>query len=141
MYDVIVIGGGPGGYAAGIRASQLGARVALLEPTHIGGICVNRGCIPAKIWMQAARRKRMIERADVFGIKAKIETIDLQAIVDRRNGVPSDLQMGMAGLCKSYGIDVIAEQGILQNPREVKIEGKTLEAKKMIIATWMTCSA
>jgi len=85
--------------------------------------------------MQAARRKRMIERADVFGIKAKIETIDLQAIVDRRNGVPSDLQMGMAGLCKSYGIDVIAEQGILQNPREVKIEGKTLEAKKMIIAT------
>lgn len=135
MYDVIVIGGGPGGYAAGIRSSQLGAKVALLEPTHMGGTCVNRGCIPAKIWMQAARRKQMLESADVFGIKSTIESVDLQAIVDRRNGVPSDLQMGMAGLCKNYGIDVFAEQGVMQNPREVKIEGKTLEAEKMIVAT------
>jgi dihydrolipoamide dehydrogenase len=135
MYDVIVIGGGPGGYAAAIRASQLGGKVALIEPGELGGTCVNRGCIPAKIWNRAARLKQAIETAGDFGISAKVENINLQTIVERRNGVPKDIQMGMKGLCKSNKIDVIPDRGALKSPREVQIQGKVLETKAIVIAT------
>jgi dihydrolipoamide dehydrogenase len=135
MYDVIVIGGGPGGYAAAIRASQLGGKVALVEPGELGGTCVNRGCIPAKIWNRAGRLKQAIAGAGDFGISAKIENIDLQTIVDRRKGVPGDIQMGMKGLCKSNKIDVIGDRGVLKSPKEVAVQGKVLETKSVIIAT------
>jgi dihydrolipoamide dehydrogenase len=135
MYDVIVIGGGPGGYAAAIRASQLGGKVALIEPGDLGGTCVNRGCIPAKIWNRAARIRQTIAGAGNFGISAKIENIDLQTIVDRRKGVPKDIQMGMKGLCKSNKIDVIADRGVLKSPKEVAVQGKVLETKFIIVAT------
>ena len=69
MYDVVVIGGGPGGYAAAIRASQLGGKVALVEAAEIGGTCVNRGCIPTKVWLRAVYLLHWIRRADEFGIK------------------------------------------------------------------------
>jgi len=135
MYDVIVIGGGPGGYAAGIRAAQLGGKVALLEPRELGGTCVNRGCIPAKIWNRAARLKQAIATADDFGIQATIDGINLKTIVERRKGIPNDVQMGMNGLCKNNKIDVIKERGILKSPREVQLEGKVLASKNIIIAT------
>ena len=108
MYDVIVIGGGPGGYAAAIRSSQLGGRVALIEPAELGGTCVNRGCIPAKVWNRAARIKQTIENAGDFGIQASVSGVNLEDIVARRKGVPNDIQMGMKGLCKNNKIDVIA---------------------------------
>jgi dihydrolipoamide dehydrogenase len=135
MYDVIVIGGGPGGYAAAIRASQLGGKVAMLEPAQLGGTCVNRGCIPAKIWNKAARIKKTIERAGDFGIKATLEGVSLEDIVKRRKGVPNDIQMGMKGLCKSNKIDVIAERGVFKSPTEVQAGSNTLTAKSIIIAT------
>jgi dihydrolipoamide dehydrogenase len=135
MYDVIVIGGGPGGYAAAIRASQLGGKVALIEPGELGGTCVNRGCIPAKVWNRAARLKNAIATAGNFGIFAKVESVNLQAIVDRRNGVPKDIQMGMKGLCKSNKIDVISDRGVLKSPKEVQTQGKVLETKAIVIAT------
>jgi dihydrolipoamide dehydrogenase len=135
MYDVIVIGGGPGGYAAAIRASQLGGNVALIEPGELGGTCVNRGCIPAKIWNRAARLKHAIATAADFGISAKVESVNLQAIVDRRKGVPKDIQMGMKGLCKSNKIEVIADRGVLKSPKEVAVQGKVLETKSIIVAT------
>lgn len=135
MYDVIVIGGGPGGYAAGIRASQLGGKVALLEPAELGGTCVNRGCIPAKVWNRAARIKQTIDRAGEFGIQAAVNGINLEDIVQRRKGVPNDIQMGMKGLCKSNKIDVIPERGVLKSPREIQAGDKVIETKSIIIAT------
>lgn len=135
MYDVIVIGGGPGGYAAGIRAAQLNGKVALLEPAELGGTCVNRGCLPTKMWLKAARLKRAIEAGEAFGIKAGIEKLDFSKIVERREGIPTQIGMGMKSLCAANGIDLIAEKGIIKGPRKVEAGGNILEAKSIIIAT------
>ena len=135
MYDVIVIGGGPGGYAAGIRASQLGGKVALVEAAEIGGTCVNRGCIPTKVWLRAANLLHWIHRADEFGIKTSAEEIDLQSLVARRNGISSDTRMGMEGILKNNGLEIIRGLAVLKSPREVNVDGTIFEAKKMILAT------
>lgn len=135
MYDVIVIGGGPGGYAAGIRASQLGGKVALVEAAEIGGTCVNRGCIPTKVWLRAANLLHWIHRADEFGIKTSAEEIDLQSLVARRNGISSDTRMGMEGILKNNGLEIIRGLAVLKSPQEVNVDGTMFEAKKMILAT------
>ena len=92
MFDVMVIGGGPGGYAAAIRASQLGGQVALVESGQIGGTCVNRGCIPSKIWLHAAHLLKEIKTADAFGIHAEIKRFDPGALVESKNGVTGDIR-------------------------------------------------
>jgi len=97
QYDVIVIGGGPGGYAASIRASQLGGKVALIEASEIGGTCVNRGCIPSKVWLGAADLLKKIKSAHELGIKASVESLDLGAIVSRKSGVANDIRMLASG--------------------------------------------
>lgn len=135
MYDVIVIGGGPGGYAAAIRSAQLKGTVALLEPAELGGTCVNRGCLPTKMWLKAARLKKSIEAGDTFGIKAGIEKLDFSKIVERREGIPDQIGMGMKSLCTANGIDLIAEKGIIKGPGKVEAGGKILETKSIIIAT------
>jgi dihydrolipoamide dehydrogenase len=135
MYNVIVVGGGPGGYAAAIRASQLGGKVALIESAEMGGTCVNRGCIPSKVWLRAAYLKQAIGGMNDFGIVADMQSIDMSKIVERKNGVSNDIKMGMNGLCQSYGIDVVAGHGRLKNPREVMVEGSLLEAENIVIAT------
>ncbi len=135
MYDVIVIGGGPGGYAAGIRAAQLGGQVALVESSEMGGTCVNRGCIPSKIWLRAVYLSNIIKKDGDFGIKATLEKIDLKTIVERKTGIAGDIRMGMSGLLSNNGIEVIEGRGFLKSPREVEVDGKILEAKKIIIAT------
>ena len=133
MYDVIVVGGGPGGYAAGIRASQLGGRVALVESREMGGTCVNRGCIPSKVWLRAAYLRQAIGAMDEFGIVADIRSQDMSKIVERKNGVANDIQMGMNGLCQSYGIDVVPGLGELTSPKEVTVDGKVLAAEKIMV--------
>ncbi|MDY6790859.1 MAG: dihydrolipoyl dehydrogenase [Thermodesulfobacteriota bacterium] len=135
MYDVIVIGGGSGGYAASIRASQLGAKVALIEAAETGGTCVNSGCIPTKVWLRAASLLRSIKTADEFGIDASIKKIDLNTIVDRKSGVSGDIRMGMEGLLQNNGVEVIRGRAVLKNPHEIDVEGTALETKKIIIAT------
>lgn len=135
MYDVIIIGGGPGGYAAGIRASQLGGKVALIEASEIGGTCVNRGCIPSKVWHRAAYLREIIKRADEFGIKAELQGTNLSTIIERKTGVSGDIRMGMAGLLGNNKIEVIEGHGVLKGPGSVDVEGKTLDAKTIIIAT------
>ncbi|MCF8129081.1 MAG: dihydrolipoyl dehydrogenase [Deltaproteobacteria bacterium] len=135
QYDVIVIGGGPGGYAASIRASQLGGKVALIEAAEIGGTCVNRGCIPSKVWLEAADLLKKIKSAHELGIKASVESLDLGAIVSRKSGVANDIRMGMGGLLGNNGVDVITGRAQLTGPGKVRVEDKTLEAKAVILAT------
>ena len=135
MYDLIVIGGGSGGYAAAIRGSQLGGKVAVVEASELGGTCVNRGCIPSKVWMRAAYLLQSIRTGRDFGIHASVERVDLKAIVDRKNGVAGDIRMGMEALLANNGVEVIRGRGLLKSSREVDVEGKTLETKKVIIAT------
>lgn len=135
MYDVIVIGGGPGGYAASIRASQLGGKVALIEAAEIGGTCVNRGCIPSKVWLGAADLLKKVKTAHEFGIKASVEALDLEAIVARKSGVANDIRMGMGGLLGNNGVEVITGRATLTGAREVRLDDQTLEAKTIILAT------
>ena len=135
MYDVVVIGGGSGGYAGAIRASQLGGKVAVVEASEIGGTCVNRGCIPTKVWQRAAYLLYWIRRAEEFGIKAPVKAISLQAIVDKKNGVTGDIRMGMEGLLGNNGVEVIQGRAVFKSPRELDVEGKVLEAKNIIVAT------
>jgi len=134
MYDVLVIGGGPGGYAAAIRASQLGGKTALVEADQIGGTCVNRGCIPTKIWMRAASLLHQIRQADAFGIKAAIEKVELQTIVDRKDGVAAEIRNGMKYLLQNNGITLVPGRAVFKNPREVTVNGQTLQAGKIILA-------
>jgi dihydrolipoamide dehydrogenase len=135
MYDVIIIGGGSGGYAAAIRASQLGGKVALIGGGDIGGTCVNRGCIPSKVWLRAAYMLYWIRRAEEFGIKAPVQELNLKSIVERKNGISGDIRMGMEGLLANNGVEVIRGRGILKSPQEIDVDGNGLEGEKIIIAT------
>lgn len=140
MHDVIVIGGGPGGYAAAIRASQLDGKVALVESAEVGGTCVNRGCIPTKIWLHAAHLLHGIRSAEEFGIKTSVQEMDFQRIVHRKNGVSGDIRMGMEGLLANNNVEVIRGRAILKSPKEVDVNGSILEARKIILATGSSLS-
>ncbi|UCF91621.1 MAG: dihydrolipoyl dehydrogenase, partial [Desulfobacterales bacterium] len=133
--DVIVIGGGAGGYAAAIRAAQLGARVALVEQTELGGICVNRGCIPTKVWLKAAESLRRIRSAEAFGIRAVVEKVDLATIVAQKNSSCQKIRSGMEGLLANNGIEVIKGHAVFKNPQEIDVEGRRCSAQNFIIAT------
>ncbi len=140
MKDVIVIGGGSGGYAGAIRAAQLGGSVSLVEAAEIGGTCVNRGCIPTKIWLRAAYLLHSARLAEAFGIQMSIEQQNLAKVVERTKGVAGDIRMGMEGLLGNNGVEVIRGRAVLKSPREVSVEGKVVEGKSIIIATGSSLS-
>lgn len=135
MYDVVVIGCGPGGYAAAIRASQLGGKVAVVEAGDVGGTCVNRGCIPSKVWLKAASMLGSIQRSAEFGIKVAKPKIDLEAIVERKNTVAGEIRMGMEALLQNNQVEKISGRAEVKNAREIKVDGNTIEAKSIVLAT------
>src|SRR3990167_6394703 len=90
-FDLVVIGGGPGGYVAAIRASQLGLSTALVEKEHLGGVCLNWGCIPTKALLRTAEIKTLIDHAADYGLKVGPVTVDLKAVVDRSRKISSQL--------------------------------------------------
>src|SRR5271154_2267084 len=96
--DLLIIGGGPGGYVAAIRASQLGLKVTLIEREHLGGICLNWGCIPTKALLRSSEIFNLIKHADSFGIGVQNVTFDLKKIVDRSRKVASQLTGGVRHL-------------------------------------------
>lgn len=140
MYDVTVIGGGSGGYAAAIRAAQLGAKVVLAECAETGGTCVNRGCIPSKVWLKAADVLQNLKVGKDFGIRASLEEVDFKAIFGRKSGVSAEIRAGMEALLRNNGIEFVRGRAVLKSPREVAVEGRTLETKAIIIATGSSLS-
>jgi dihydrolipoyl dehydrogenase len=135
MHDVIVIGGGAGGYAAAIRAAQLGAKVALVEEDQLGGVCVNRGCIPTKSWLKAAETLRRIRAGEAFGITAAVQKIDFKTILENKNGCSKKIRLGMGGLLQNNGIEVLQGHAAFKNPNEINMDGKLYPAKKFVIAS------
>ncbi len=139
-FDLIVIGGGPGGYVAAIRAAQLGVTVALVEETHIGGICLNWGCIPTKALLRTAELYEILQRADEFGLKVKEIGFDFEKVVKRSRTVAERLSGGVAHLLKKNKVTVIDGRGRLAGAGRVSVEkdGKKaadLSAKNIILAT------
>ncbi len=135
MTEIIVVGGGPGGYASAIRASQLGAKVTLVEAAELGGTCVNRGCIPSKVWLKAAAVKETVRRAAEFGVEADFKSLNLATVVARKNGIGSDIRMGMQGLLANYRVNVVQGRAEFTGPTEVVVDGKTHSADRVILAT------
>ncbi|MQT14595.1 dihydrolipoyl dehydrogenase [Segnochrobactrum spirostomi] len=145
-YDVIVIGSGPGGYVTAIRAAQLGFRTAVAEKTHLGGICLNWGCIPTKALLRSAEVFHYIENASAYGLSASNPSFDIAAVVKRSRGVAGQLSMGVAGLLKKNKVDVIWGSAKLTAPGKIAIVaadnaprgalgGGDYEAKHIIVAT------
>jgi dihydrolipoamide dehydrogenase len=138
-YDMIVIGSGPGGYVAAIRAAQLGMKTAVVEKDAVGGRCLNYACIPAKAVLRAADVLSEIDDAADFGIKVDGRTVDMEGVAKHRDKVVKTLTGGVAGLLKKNKIDYIDGFGSVTDEGNVKIggqfDGTTIEAGKVIIAT------
>lgn len=139
-YDIIVLGSGPGGYVAAIRASQLGMKVAIVERESLGGICLNWGCIPTKALLKSANVFDYINHAGDYGIKVGSPEADFKGMVSRSRGVADGMSKGVQFLMKKNKIDVIMGEGKLLAGRKVEVkdaDGKTTayEAKHVIVAT------
>jgi dihydrolipoamide dehydrogenase len=139
-YDLIVLGSGPGGYVAAIRASQLGLKTAIIEKESLGGICLNWGCIPTKALLKSAQVFEYINHAKDYGITVAEGKPDMKAIVARSRAVADGMSKGVTFLMKKNKIDVIMGTGKLLPGKKIEVTGadekaQTLEAKHIIIAT------
>ena len=139
QYDLIVLGSGPGGYVAAIRASQLGLKTAIVERENLGGICLNWGCIPTKALLRSAEVFHQMQNAKAYGLAASGVSADLAAVVARSRGVAKQLNQGVTHLMKKNKIDVHMGDGALTaaNKLTVAKDGKKTEltAKHIIVAT------
>jgi len=139
-FDLIVLGGGPGGYVAAIRAAQLGMKTAVVEREHLGGICLNWGCIPTKALLRSSEIYHLLHRLDEFGFSAKDISFDPKKIIARSRAVAKRLSDGVAFLMKKNKITVFDGQGALAGAGKLKVtkDGKAvadLAAKHIILAT------
>ena len=140
QYDVIVVGSGPGGYVAAIRASQLGLKTAVVERESLGGICLNWGCIPTKALLKSAQVFEYIKHSKDYGITVGESSADFSAVIKRSRGVADSMSKGVAFLMKKNKIDILSGIGKVKAGKKVEVtaqDGKTTEyeAKNIIIAT------
>ena len=134
-YDIAIIGAGPGGFAAAIRASELGLKPCLIEEDFIGGTCLNWGCIPTKAIVRSTDLLREAGNASEFGINIPSCDIDINKIVKRKDDVVSKLRAGAEMLLKSKGVDIIRSKAQLSDANTIKIDKGSITAKNIIIAT------
>jgi len=136
MVDVAVIGAGPGGYVAALRAAQLGARVALVEREELGGVCLNQGCIPSKTLLRSAEVFRLARGGRRFGVTASEVKLDWGAVQARKRRVVKGLVSGVGRLLSQAGVQVIRGEARLASPNMVVVQGAgRVEARQLIIAT------
>ena len=140
-FDVLIIGGGPGGYVTAIRAAQLGFKTCVVEKSHLGGICLNWGCIPTKALLRTAEIYHYMQHAKDYGLSAEKVGFDLKAVVERSRGVSSRLSGGVAHLMKKNKITVVDGRAKLNGPGKVDVTDKdgkaigTYTAEHIIVAT------
>lgn len=138
--NMVIIGGGPGGYVAAIRAAQLGGKVTLIEKDELGGTCLNRGCIPTKAMLRAAELLDLMETSKDFGIHTGEISVDFAKILARKDRAVKTLVSGVSGLMKSNGVEVIKGKARLISPKEIEVldekqQKVVYQAKKIILAT------
>jgi dihydrolipoamide dehydrogenase len=137
--DVVVIGGGPAGYTAAIRASQLGAKVALIERDKLGGTCLNRGCIPTKTLLRGVELIGLVSKAKDYGINTGEVRVDFAKMTGWKNRIVQTLEIGIYGLMKSNTVEIIKGKGRLTSTTQVEVqterdEKRTIQSKRIILA-------
>jgi len=138
-FDIVVVGAGPGGYVAAIRAAQLGQKVAIIEKEHLGGVCLNWGCIPTKALLKSAEVYQYCKNAADYGIKVKGLEVDFPAVIKRSRKIAEQLAGGISHLMKKNKIEVIFGTASLTKDKKLAIAGnknvKSVSAKNIILAT------
>lgn len=134
-FDLVVLGAGSGGYAAALRASQLGMTVGLIEKDKVGGTCLHVGCIPTKALLHAGEVADAARHSEMFGVKASLEGIDMAQVNSYRDGIVSSKHKGLQGLIKARGITTIEGEGKLISPTTVQVGADTVTGKNVILAT------
>ena len=135
MYDLVVIGAGPGGYVAAIRAAQLGMKTAIVEKDACGGTCLNYGCIPTKALYKNAEVVDEIARAAEFGVDVKGYSIDMEKVQARKAKIVKTLSGGVEGLLKANKVELVRGAAKIMAPGKVEVDGKVLETGKILIAS------
>ncbi|MCL2709660.1 MAG: dihydrolipoyl dehydrogenase [Planctomycetaceae bacterium] len=135
MFDVIVIGGGPGGYRAAERAGHAGLSVLLIEKRALGGVCLNEGCIPSKTLLHSAKIYDYARHGEVYGVSTKGAALDHSAVIARKNKVVQTLVSGIKGLMKASKVKVIEGTAHIVDARRVKVNDEVHEGKRLIVAT------
>lgn len=133
--DVVILGGGSGGYACALRASQLGLSVVLIEADKLGGTCLHRGCIPTKALLHAAEVADAAKESENFGVQATFHGIDMPKVNSYRDGVVGRLYKGLQGLVKSRAITYVEGWGRLTSPNTVEVNGETYTGTSVVLAT------
>ncbi len=134
-FDIVILGGGSGGYACALRAIQLGKTVALVEKAKLGGTCLHTGCIPTKALLHSAEVADASRESENFGVKATFEGIDMPAVNTYKDGVIDRLYKGLQGLIKSGGITVVEGEGKLVAKDTVEVDGRRLTGKNVVLST------
>lgn len=134
-FDVVILGGGSGGYAAALRSAQLGKTVALVEKDKLGGTCLHRGCIPTKALLHSAEIADNTREAENFGVKASFHSIDMPKVNSYRDGIIDKLFKGLTGLVNSKNITVVAGEGRLTGPKTVTVNGDNYIGTNVVLAT------
>jgi dihydrolipoyl dehydrogenase len=134
-YDVLILGGGSGGYACALRAAQLGLSVALVEQDKLGGTCLHRGCIPTKALLHAAEIADNAREGESYGVKTSLSGIDMTGVNSYKDGVVGKLYKGLQGLVKSRKITMIDGHGTLVGPDTVEVDGQRYTGRNVVLAS------
>jgi dihydrolipoamide dehydrogenase len=132
--DVVILGGGSGGYAAAIRSAELGRSVILIEENELGGTCLHQGCIPTKALLHAAEVADSARTAAQFGVDVTFEGVELEKVLSYKNTIITRLHKGLQGLVDSYGITVVNGRGRLSGPNGVEVDGELITGAAVILA-------
>lgn len=135
MYDIIIIGGGPGGYIAAERAGFSGKKVLLIEKEELGGVCLNHGCVPTKSLLNSAKLYKQSKQSEKFGIEVEHSSFNFSSAMKWKNNVVSKMVGGISFLMKENGVDVVKGEGVLLPDKKVRVNNDVFDGKSVIIAT------
>ncbi len=134
-FDLLILGGGSGGYAAALRGAQLGLSVGLIEQDKVGGTCLHRGCIPTKALLHAGEVADSARESSLFGVNATLNSIDINGVNSYKDGVIAGLYKGLQGLIKSRNVTYIEGKGRLVNSTTIEVNGQNYTGKNIVLAT------
>ncbi|MFI8594358.1 dihydrolipoyl dehydrogenase [Microbacterium sp. NPDC078428] len=134
-FDVVILGGGSGGYAAALRAAELGASVAIVEKDRVGGTCLHRGCVPTKALLHVAEVADTVRSASQTGVTAHLEDIDAAVVRSFREGIVAKKYKGLQGLLSARGITTVAGEGFLESDRSVRVGDDVYRGRDVVLAT------